>query len=304
MVERLPIESPAVSISRNAYFLWTCYALVCVLPGIFLWDLVKNLIELILRNETYSHIPIVPVVAIYLIYIERRSIFHRQAHSRKMAGAIAFAGIASLVLARLNLWNWDPANQASLLVLGLVLLWAGAFGLFFGEAAMRTASFSLAFLVFAIPIPAPLLSEIVGLLQKGSAEAVNVAFRIVGIPFVRQGFDFALPGVTIQVAEECSGIRSTLALFMTAVLAGHLWLRSFPRTFLLCAAMIPIAIVKNALRITVLSWLAVYVNREFLFGSLHRYGGIPFFGLGLVMMGIVLILLQRARFRVPLNDES
>ena len=123
-----------------------------------------------------------------------------------------------------------------------------------------------------------------------------MAFRIVRIPFVRQGFDFALPGVTIQVAEECSGIRSTLALFLTAALAGHFWLRSFPRTLLLCVATIPIAIAKNALRITALSWLAVYVNQAFLFGSLHRYGGIPFFGLGLLALWLVLLLLQRLRF--------
>ena len=87
-----------------------------------------------------------------------------------------------------------------------------------------------------------------------------MAFRIMGVPAVRQGFDFALPGVTIRVAQECSGIRSSLALMMTAVLAGHLWLRSFPRTFLLCVATVPIAIAKNGLRIAVLSWLAIYID--------------------------------------------
>ena len=165
---------------------------------------------------------------------------------------------------------------------------------------MREASFSLLFLLFAIPIPEPLLSGIIVLLQKGSAEAVDVALRIIGVPAVRQGFDFALPGVTIRIAEECSGIRSTLALVMAAVVAGHFWLRSIPRTLLLCIATVPISIAKNALRIAVLSWLAIYVDPQYLFGSVHhQYGGILFFGFGLLTMGLAVIALQRFRLRLP-----
>jgi exosortase len=292
---------PLFASTRHAYFLGTGYLLTCILPAVFPWDLMNNLLALILRDETHSHIPFVPVVSAFFIFTEWQTIFARPAHGWKIAGAIAFAGTTSLVLARLNAWHWNPSNQIFLLVFGIVLVWAGAFGIFFGENAMRAAYFPLLFLLFAIPIPAPLLSEIIALLQRGSAEAVSVVFRIIGVPAVRQGFDFALPGVTIRVAEECSGIRSTLALVMTAVLAGHLWLRSFPRTLLLCIATVPIAIVKNALRIAALSWLAVYVNPRFLFGSIHhQYGGILFFGLGLLMMGLALVLLQRPRFRPPL----
>lgn len=291
---------PLVVNSRHAYVLGVGYLLTCILPAVFLWDLTNGLFALILRNETYSHIPFVPVVSAFFIFWEHPTIFARSARGWKISGAIALAGIAGLVLARLNPWHWSQSGQISLLVFGFVLVWAGAFGIFFGGNAMREASFPLLFLLFAIPIPAPLLSEIVGLLQRGSADAVSVAFRIMGVPAVRRGFDFALPGVTIQVAEECSGIRSTLALVMTAVLAGHLWLRSFPRTFLLCIATVPISIAKNALRIAVLSWLAIYVDPQFLLGSIHhQYGGILFFGFGLLAMGITLVLLQRLRFRRP-----
>jgi hypothetical protein len=42
------------------------------------------------------------------------------------------------------------------------------------------------------------------------------------------------------------------------------------------------------------------VDPQFLLGSIHhQYGGILFFGLGLLMMGLVLVLLQRLRFRHP-----
>ena len=291
---------PVFASNRHAYFLGTGYLLTCLLPAVLLWNLMGNLLALILRDETYSHIPFVPVVSAFFLFTEWRTIFARPAHGWKIAGVIAFAGTTSLALARWNAWHLNPPNQISLLVFGIVLVWAGAFDIFFGENAMRAAYFPLLFLLFAIPIPAPLLSETIALLQRGSADAVAVVFRLIGVPAVRQGFDFALPGITIRVAEECSGIRSTLALVMTAVLAGHLWLRSLPRTLLLCLATVPIAIIKNALRIAVLSWLAIYIDPQFLLGSIHhQYGGILFFGLGLLMMGLVLVLLQRLRFRHP-----
>jgi exosortase len=284
--------------NRHAYILGAGYLLVCILPAVFLPELMNDLRTLILRDETHSHIPFVPLVSAFLLFRECPGIFTRPARGWKVAAAIAFLGIASLFLARWNPWHWSLSIQLSLLVFGFVLAWAGAFGIFFGENAMREASFPLLFLLFAIPIPGPLLSAIIAFLQRGSAEAVSVAFRILGVPAARQGFDFALPGITIQIAEECSGIRSTLALVITAVLAGHLWLRSFPRTLLLCLATVPISVAKNGLRIAVLSWLAIYVDPQFLLGSIHhQYGGILFFGFGLVAMGLALIALQRTRFQ-------
>lgn len=279
--------------------IWIAFFVLGLLPAAFAWKLLSDLVALFLTNQTYTHIPMVPAVAAYFIHAERRAIFSRRGPGWKTAGALAVTGIVCVALARINPWQWEQANQISLLVLGWVFVWTGAFGMLFGEDAMRAAAFPLGFLLFAVPIPAPLLSSIMGFLQRASADGVNLAFRAAGTPFVRHGYDFALPGVTIEVAQECSGIRSTLALVMVSVLAGHLWLRSFPRTLLLCVAAVPIAIAKNVLRIAVLSWLAIYVDPGFLFGRLHRYGGIPFFAVGLLLMGFVLLLLRRARFRQP-----
>jgi len=303
MAEKTAERSSTESNSRNSNWVWVLYFSICALPGLFFLDLLKSLAELVRGNETYSHIPLIPLVTMVLIYAERRAIFSERAQGWKIPATIVVAGAVLLAMVRLIVPPWDPAEQATLMGLGFVLLWTGTFGVLFGENALRKAVFPLAFLAFAIPLPPQLFSELIGLLQKRSADAVAVIFRIIGLPFARQGFDFALPGVTIEVAEECGGIRSTLALVMTAAIAGHLWLRSFPRTLLLCVTMVPIAIVKNALRITLLSWIAVYVNRAILFGPLHRYGGIPFFGLGLAMMGLVLLLLKRLPFHIPAQGK-
>jgi exosortase/archaeosortase family protein len=49
----------------------------------------------------------------------------------------------------------------------------------------------------------------------------------------------------------------------------------------------PIAIFRNSVRIVCISLLGVYADRQFLFGRLHRYGGLPF---SLVGFGILIPL--------------
>ncbi len=146
-----------------------------------------------------------------------------------------------------------------------------------------------------MPIPEPLSSNVVFLLQKGSAAAAETFFRLGGVPYLRQpDFVFALPGVIIRVAEECSGIRSTLALLVTTVLTGYLFLKTTWKRWLLCMVVVPVAIIKNGLRIMMLSTLAIYVDPSFLTGNLHHHGGVVFFILALLPMGLLLFWLERS----------
>ena len=293
MDKRLEISGVPAGGVRITYLRKVSFLLICILPMLLMWESMRTLLALAFENDTYSHIPLIPVVTCFLIYMERRAIFSRTSYGWGAGSALMLSGVMSLLLTRSHTWQFSSTNQLSFLMVGLVLVWMGAFVAFFGTRAFRAASFPLLFLLFAIPIPEPALSDLILLLQKGSADAASAIFKLFGVPVFRQGFEFALPGVTIRVAEECSGIRSTLALFITAVLAAHLWIRSTAGTLLLGVLVFPIAILKNGMRIAVLSCLAVYVDPSFLKGRLHHYGGIPFFVLGLLMLGLAMSLMQR-----------
>jgi exosortase len=202
------------------------------------------------------------------------------------------------------LWNLNSTNPVSLLMLAAVFVWLGAFALFFGARAFRAAAFPLLFLLFMVPIPEPVLSNIIHFLQAGSSKMAEAFFGIAGVPYHRQGFVFELPGVAIRVAEECSGIRSTLALLITTVLASYMFLKSSWKRLILCLAVVPIAIFKNGLRIATLSTLAVYVNPEFLHGNLHRHGGIVFFIIALLPLGLLLRLLEKGENQGPAAGQD
>ena len=270
-----------------------CFLLVCLLPFALAWDSTKLLFSLVRENDTFSQIPLIPLLSLYLVYDNRVAIFAELSIGRILGPALIIPGMVLIAIGKLNLWQLGSTNMVSLLMLAAFLVWLGAFGLFFGARAFRIACFPLFFLLFMIPIPEPALSKIIYLLQAGSSEMVELFFRMAGVPYLRQGFVFELPGVAIRVAEECSGIRSSLALLITTVLASHFFLRTNWKRMLLCVVVVPIVIFKNGLRIATLSILAIYVNPGFLYGRLHHQGGFVFFIIALLPMALVLRLLQK-----------
>ena len=280
------------------------FLVICLLPAAFAWGLVRDVLALTFRNDTFTYIPLIPLVSAYLIYTERKSIFSTTSNGWRTGGPLIALGATSLAAARFNFLQLRPDNQISLLMLAFVLTWAGAFALFFGEQAFRAASYPLLFLVFAIPIPEPMLSQVILMLQQGSASASAAMFQLFNVPYLRHGLVFELPGVAIRVAEECSGIRSSLALLITTVLASHFFLRSGWRKLVLCILVIPIVVLKNGLRIATLTTLAIYVNPGFLYGRLHHQGGVVFFLIALLPMALVLLLLQKGENTAPVASTT
>jgi len=109
-----------------------------------------------------------------------------------------------------------------------------------------------------------------------------------------QGMDHIPPAkLDIEIAKECSGIRSSLSLAITGLLASYFFLRTTWARAILLLSIVPIAIIKNGIRITVLSVLGVYWDERILAGDLHRKGGIVFFLLALLLVGAVIIFLRR-----------
>ena len=282
---------------RKLYVMAVGLGLMCVVQMVLAGDSMQALFAMAFKDDTYSHIPLIPLVSLFLIYLERQSIFRETNYDWRTGSAVFVPGGVAVILARLNVWQFSSGNRLSLLMFGVILMWIGAFVSFFGARAFRSALFPLLFLLFAIPIPAPLLSKTIHLLQYGSADAAGAIFNLFGVQVQRQDLVFLLPGVVIQVAEECSGIRSALALLITTVLAGHFFLKSKVRVLILCALALPIAIIKNGMRIATLSLLAVYVNPGYLYGNLHHYAGIPFFLVDFVILGPVLLLLRHGEGR-------
>jgi len=250
------------------------------------------LVHLSLTNEEASHLIVIPFLTAGLVFIERRTIFNNPSFS---AGGGIFLFLAVIIAIGVRLAGDILTPDLRLIgnVLAVILLWIAGFAFFFGMAAVKSAYFSLLFLFLTVPLPNFLLERVISLLQAGSAEITEVLFNLTGVPVLREGLVFHLARVNIEVARECSGIRSTIALFILALPVAHYGLHSLWKKLFFLACAFFMMILKNGIRIVSLTLLAMYVDPSFLFGTLHRDGGIVFFLLGLLLLLPVLLLLQR-----------
>jgi exosortase/archaeosortase family protein len=121
----------------------------------------------------------------------------------------------------------------------------------------------------------------------------NVLFHLSGTPILRAGAVFQLPNITIEVAQECSGIRSSWVLLMTSILAANLFLKTPWRRFALVAFVIPLAILRNGFRILVIGLLCVHRGPQMIHSPIHSRGGPVFFALSLIPFLFVLWLLRK-----------
>jgi len=252
-----------------------------------------SVLALSLGDERYRHIPVVPLISAFLIRSERERIF-RVRQWRPGLGAVLLAAAVPLAIlpGQVFLSNADIALFSG--VLATILVWIAGFVFCYGTQAFRSALFSFCFLLLAVPLPTRWLDQIAFGLQEGSAEASYVLFKILGVPVLRDGLHFSLPGVNIEIAQQCSGINSSLALFIAGLLSAYLFLRFTWSKALLIAVMVPLLIAKNALRIVTISWLAVYVSRDYLYGNLHHHGGPLFALVGLALLLFSVTALRRA----------
>jgi exosortase len=283
---------------RNLIFLLLCVGAVGMV-----YTPLRDLLANAERSEYYSHILLIPPVSGFFLYTGRKEIFSNTKYCYNLGIPLLIVGVLLYVLGWSKGQDLNQNDYSSLLTFSVVIFWIGAFILFFGTQASRMAIFPLLFLALMIPIPSVLMEKMISALLAGSTAACHMLFKLTGIPFLKEGPIFHLPGMSIEVAKECSGIRSSLGLFITAILAGHLFLRTGWKKFVLVLCVFPITVLKNGIRIVTLSSLAIYVDEKFITESfLHKSGGFIFYIPALFLLGLVLWWLRKSEQRQN-NDD-
>jgi exosortase len=271
---------------------WALLVAVSLLVG---WRPLVDTFALALQNSAYTHILLILPISAALICLEWRSLRPMVAPSVR-AGS-AFLAVAVLLAGLSKRWSPSlPSDvQLSIRMFALVLAWIGAFVLCFGSRVSRSVLFPLCFLFALVPFPQLALNEIVRLLQQGSAWVASVLFAAAGVPVAQDGVRLTIPGLTVEVAQECSSIRSSTMLMVTTLVLAQLFLRSWSRKTLLAVAAIPlsISVAKNGLRIFTIAMLATRVDPGYLTGRLHHEGGIVFFAIALLGVFVLLWILRR-----------
>lgn len=268
-------------------------ALFCAVSLLAGWRPLLDTFALALQNEAYTHILLILPVSAVLVFGAWRSL-KKEAAPSMGAGAVVLAaavvtGVASFVFSS----SLTVDMRLSIRMAALVLWWIGSFILCLGLRAFRSLLFPLLFLLGSIPLPQAALDAIIVVLQQGSTWSARMLFELFGVPVVQDGFLIAIPGLTLQVAQECSSIRSSSMLLVTTLVLAQILLRSPWRKALVVAIAIPLSVAKNGLRIFTIAMLGTRVDPVYITGSFHHQGGVIFFAVALGVIFLLLWILRR-----------
>jgi exosortase C (VPDSG-CTERM-specific) len=251
-------------------------------------------------NELYSYILLIPFVSLYLARINKKSESVLWKPGKRGAFTWFLIGVLSLVgLLGAMRHGWKPNLEDYLAVMMIAFLCffvCGAF-LCLGSNGLRRVAFPVCFLIFIIPFPSVLRDSIESFLQHRSADVAQALLSLAGMPVLRHDTVFLLPGFALEVAPECSGVHSTVVLFITSLVAGYLFLKNPWWRALLTAAVIPLALLRNGFRIFTVSELCVNVDHGMINSYIHRKGGPIFFALSLIPFLLLLFLLRKCETR-------
>jgi exosortase C (VPDSG-CTERM-specific) len=282
-----------------------CFAVV--LLAAFSLPLLE-LVNYVAGSQLYSYILLVPFVVAYLLHIRRDQLPKKYVADLPLAIVSLAVGLGVFGFsAWLDFVGRAPTNNDHLALLTLSFLCCLVAGCFFflGRDWMRAAAFPLAYLIFMVPMPDAMADALESASKYASAEVANVLFHVSGTPVLRAGRVFQLPNITIEVAQECSGIRSSWVLLMTSILAANLFLKTSWRRIVIVAFIIPLGILRNGFRILVIGLLCVNAGPQMIHSVIHRRGGPVFFVLSLIPFLVLLWWLRKGEIRVrPAESRS
>jgi exosortase len=193
--------------------------------------------------DYYSHGYLVAPVAFWAASAQRATL--RSLARVRDRRALALL-VASLALYCAGALLASPTLQGAAFVAALT----GALWWSRGLAWLRALMFPLGYLLFMVPLPEPWLAPAIVQLQLGvSAVGVDL-LRIAGFAVFRDGNVIDLPGGdSLFVAEACSGITSLVTLVPIAAIVAYFNARKLSRRLLLIAAVVPLALLGNLIRV-------------------------------------------------------
>lgn len=235
----------------------------------------------------YGHAFLIPFVSLWLLWQSRKKL--SQVTYRPFPKALW------LVIAGLFINLFGVFVEARFIVfLSLMIVFIGLLWMWLGTEFIRAAWFPLAFLFFAVPLD-PILTKLSIPLQMFSARLAGAMVGLTGIPAVVSGAQLSTPKFGVLVIPDCSGLKYTVSLLALSTLIamqvpGTLW------KAVLVVSALPVAMVANAIRITVVTLIGQWWGKEAATGFYHNVSGVLIFAIAFAMfMGLAVLIGQEVQ---------
>ena len=162
-----------------------------------------------------------------------------------------------------------------------------------GWPALRAQWFPFFFMLFMVPLPAPLVATLTLPMKMAVSFVTEHVLFWLGYPIARSGVILQIGQYQLLVADACAGLQTlltleALGLFYLNIVRHSSTLRNVGLALLI----IPISFTANVIRVMVLTLITYYFGDDAGQGFLHGFAGIVLFMSALTLIISIDNLLQ------------
>jgi exosortase len=269
----------------SAAFVWTY------------WPTFLKLVNAWSVEPDYSHGYFIVPLSLYFLWFRRDSM-----PKPRYPG---WGGL-TLILAALAMHLFGSRYYLESLNGWSMILWlAGATWLLGGRALFRWSLPSVAFLVFMVPLPYRVESMFRLPLQRLATESSCWLLQSLGLPALAEGNVIAIADLRLEVAQACSGLRIFVSIMALASAYSIVARRPWQTKLLVFAGALPIAVLANATRVTLIGVLNHLASASAAERLTHDMAGLFVIVLAAALMACLVWYLSRLFIEVrPLTGSE
>jgi exosortase len=254
----------------------------------------KDIYLIAYNDEEYSHIFIVPLVAIFLVWVRRMRLRHCKPSGRVIGPFVVAVG-----------WFFNSLGFYSGIQSfwhgGAVLVVVGCMLSVLGKNVIFRFFPAFALLIFLVPAPARMRLAVAGPLQNWTASLTQRLLEAGGVVNTEvNGNALTINGHAVLVAEACNGMRMVFSLIMVGfAFCFAMPLKNFVRALILLSSPLA-AIFCNVVRVISTIWM--YGYEPHYADTFHTYAGWAMLPLAFGMLYGLIKTLQWAM--IPVNEYT
>ena len=230
----------------------------------FCWMIAQFMID----DSNYSHGVLIPFVCLWIVWQMKDKLKDTVVCPARVGIWVIAAGLIIHVMALSVKVDFISALSMLMTIVGIILY-------LFGWKMMRVLVFPVGFLFFMIPFPDVFTIFLTYKLKIMATHGAVATVNAIGIPCIAEGAKIILPDTFLEVGAPCSGIRSLISLLALGALFAYLLNISIIRRMVVFLSTIPIALLSNVIRITLLCLVAHIYGKEAALpgGFFHDFSG-------------------------------
>lgn len=232
------------------------------------------------QDANYSHGFLVPLIAGYFVYERWDGLKGVQVLPSLTGLVVILIAFTQLIVGTVGVEYFTLRSSLVVLIAGMVLF-------FLGTEVFKIIRLPIFYLLFMIPLPYIIYDSLAFPLKQFVSWGSVGFMKLIGIAVIREGNIIMFPGITLEVADACSGIRSLISILALSVAyASFLQISNIKRWIIILSSVL-IAIVTNAMRVIITGILANHGGAAAAQGFFHEFAGMGVFALAMAMLLLV-----------------